>query len=663
MNKRKNKKNAITKDKYIKKKSRFRFDWIEKYSIYFIIASLVVLIVVLVKTAWLCDDAYITFRTIDNFVNGYGLRFNVIERVQAYTHPLWLFVISVPYFFFRDSFYTPIIISLLITLIAVVLVVYKFPASKFNSFVFIILLVVSKSFIDYSTSGLENALSHLIAITFIYVYIKHDSDIRKIFFLSLIFSLALLNRMDSILFYLPALSYVLMQSKNMKNIIIILAGLSPIILWTVFSIIYYGYPFPNTYYAKLNTGIPKLELFSQGLYYFYNSLKFDPVTLTAIFVCFIAVLFRRDKKYYPLALGIFLYLLYVVYIGGDFMSGRFFSLPFIFALAILLLSISLKRISAKLSILLSLFLLMFYSPNPPILSGINYTDSEANFVEQNGISDERGYYYHNASLWKAMNGEVMPQLPSIVTNSRLIEKKEKLFLAGAVGFSGYYFGPSVFVMDVYALTDPFLSKFNIVNYDPIFGGAYEKKFKRKPPNSWRIGHFLRPLPPGFTLSIVRNQASFEDQNLNELYKRVKLITQGDIFSVERFLTIIKMNFGRYSYLIDKNKYNEYIETNYHDDLIKSDSTKAYYYDSRATYYFRRKKYEQSVPDYEKALMLDNYNSLAWYKLSIARFFTNNFDGALHCYLNAEKLGEKVDPDFKKAILEKMNNKNNNTANK
>ena len=32
--------------------------------------------VVLLRTAWLCDDAYITFRTVDNFINGFGLRWN-----------------------------------------------------------------------------------------------------------------------------------------------------------------------------------------------------------------------------------------------------------------------------------------------------------------------------------------------------------------------------------------------------------------------------------------------------------------------------------------------------------------------------------------------------------------------------------------------------------
>jgi len=106
----KNKANSHRKEQSPVKKDSLVLDIVSKYSLYFIIAGLVALIIVLIKTAWLCDDAFITFRTMDNFVNGYGLRFNVVERVQAYTHPLWLFVMTIPYFFLREPFYTPIIV-------------------------------------------------------------------------------------------------------------------------------------------------------------------------------------------------------------------------------------------------------------------------------------------------------------------------------------------------------------------------------------------------------------------------------------------------------------------------------------------------------------------------------------------------------------------------
>ena len=57
-------------------------------------------------SAWIQDDAFITLRTVDNFVEGYGLRWNPAERVQSYTHPLWMFLLSGLYFFTREAYFT-----------------------------------------------------------------------------------------------------------------------------------------------------------------------------------------------------------------------------------------------------------------------------------------------------------------------------------------------------------------------------------------------------------------------------------------------------------------------------------------------------------------------------------------------------------------------------
>ena len=75
-----------------------------KAMIFLSAAASVFILAALLKTAWVCDDAYITARTADNFLNGYGLRWNTDERVQAYTHPLWLFVFTAAYYFVRDPF-------------------------------------------------------------------------------------------------------------------------------------------------------------------------------------------------------------------------------------------------------------------------------------------------------------------------------------------------------------------------------------------------------------------------------------------------------------------------------------------------------------------------------------------------------------------------------
>jgi arabinofuranosyltransferase len=76
----------------------------------------------MVQTAWVCDDAFISFRVVDNFVNGFGLRWNTFERVQAYTNPLWTLLHIPIYYFWRDIYLLTLVLSFLSTIGAVTLV-------------------------------------------------------------------------------------------------------------------------------------------------------------------------------------------------------------------------------------------------------------------------------------------------------------------------------------------------------------------------------------------------------------------------------------------------------------------------------------------------------------------------------------------------------------
>ena len=66
---------------------------------------------VFLANAWLGDDAYITFRVVWNFIHGYGLTFNPDERVQAYTHPLWMLVLAAAHGVTREFFFTATVLS------------------------------------------------------------------------------------------------------------------------------------------------------------------------------------------------------------------------------------------------------------------------------------------------------------------------------------------------------------------------------------------------------------------------------------------------------------------------------------------------------------------------------------------------------------------------
>ena len=84
---------------------------------------------VALRNAWLAEDAYITFRTVDNFVNGYGLRWNAADRVQVFTHPLWLLLVSIPYYLTREIPWTITTLSLLLTVAGVLLLAFRIARS------------------------------------------------------------------------------------------------------------------------------------------------------------------------------------------------------------------------------------------------------------------------------------------------------------------------------------------------------------------------------------------------------------------------------------------------------------------------------------------------------------------------------------------------------
>ena len=106
-----------------------------------------------IRNAWLSDDAYITFRTVDNFVNGYGLTWNVAERVQSYTHPLWMFLLSAVYCFTREIFFTSLILSVGLSLVAASLVAFRASRSVWLACAGLAVLTLSKASVDCGTAG------------------------------------------------------------------------------------------------------------------------------------------------------------------------------------------------------------------------------------------------------------------------------------------------------------------------------------------------------------------------------------------------------------------------------------------------------------------------------------------------------------------------------
>ncbi len=254
---------------------------------------------IIARNSWLSDDAYITFRTVDNFIHGYGLTWNVDERVQVYTHPLWMFLLSAVYFCTHEIYYSALLLSITLSLIAVGIVALYLARSPAQAVLAVLMLAASKAFVDYSTSGLENPLTHLLIVLFMLVFFSERWRRHRLFYLALIAALATVNRMDTFLLFLPALVYSFYQSPRLKSVGTLLLGFVPFFVWEAFSLWYYGFLFPNTAYAKLDTGISTVQLLYQGVGYLISSSKFDPMLFIIIAAGFFLTIGARQWRHLP----------------------------------------------------------------------------------------------------------------------------------------------------------------------------------------------------------------------------------------------------------------------------------------------------------------------------------------------------------------------------
>ncbi len=201
---------------------------------------LVLALAVLVRTAWVCDDAYITFRVADNFVHGYGLRWNVDERVAVFTHPLWLFLFSSVYAITREAYYTAMFLGIGLTLITMLGVAVRVAPGAAAGALAVVALLSSKAFVDFSTSGLENPLTHLLLIVFVLQWARRDDGPRALVRLWGSAALALVNRLDLVLLVAPALAVATVMSARRIGrgaaIRAAIVGTTPLIAWMTFSI-------------------------------------------------------------------------------------------------------------------------------------------------------------------------------------------------------------------------------------------------------------------------------------------------------------------------------------------------------------------------------------------------------------------------------------------
>ena len=428
------------------------------------------------QLAWVSDDSFITLRYVNNVLDGYGPVYNINERVLGYTHPLWFLCVLTGSLIFGNPALVAIGLGLALTCATMLSFAWLLYSSAKYSWVSVavlglasILLVSSDSWLSFQTSGLENSLTHIILL-----FIVNECVLQKIkrpSLLAFLLTLLCLNRPDCIFLALP-IGLLVLKNGKLKDIPLICLAIAPGIMWLIFSWSYYGHPLPNTGEAKLAVYPSHWHAITQGLLYLQDWFNYETLACVGtIAFLLLALGLDRSAGVLAIAIGIVLQALWVIWIGGDFMRGRF--LIILLTSSIFLGAFVLSRLQRKSLILpalagLAVTFLVLVVLGPIRVAADKNVSAEAN----PGIVNERLFYSGNTLdqylRFGSFNLGTVSNDVGILRN--YVSKCGPLTLhLRNPGTIGYFTGNQVTIIDALGLTDRFIAQLprkNLINQFP-----------------------------------------------------------------------------------------------------------------------------------------------------------------------------------------------------
>lgn len=479
------------------------------------------------------------------------------------------------YFLTGEMYYSIIVFSGIIATV-LVFVIWKARLNNKTFVIGIMILCSSKYFVEFSTSGLGTILLSLLMASFAYVYYS-DMRLREEL-LTLIFSLSLVAKINMAIMLFPAMAFMyynyVSTGKYISEYIKRAARLNflifPIIVWKLFSVLYYGLLFPMPFYAKLRPGFTQEEKLGFGYEFIQTSLQSDFGLQIGVLIGIISVIRTKNTKTYFILSGCILYTLALIYIGGGFMAGRYMIPMFVLLVVTYVsnwmeanqydisLSIgseiefsvtdNLSSFSTMSNLLLLLIILAIVSS--PTSSGsilyningmsVNYgTHNETVLTEEEydspirlsyQVTEERTYYAYGTSLFEYKDDKMILRFEKqnkkithyFADSGRKIENKTEL--VRPLGMSSYFSGTQVQTVDKYGLASPFIASLP----------ANKSKTRR-------VSHIRSDIPEGYLQTIRTGENHFSDECYWNKYQKIETLTTGEIFSIERLNLIYEIN--------------------------------------------------------------------------------------------------------------------------
>ena len=293
------------------------------------------------------EDAYITYRYAENFVNIGSLVYNEGEPINAMTSPLHAVLSAALFFTTGNTVLSNKIFSFVLMLVSALLVWYRYR-EHLHLQVLALILLLPPSVLLWTFGGLETPiLLFLATVTVILADRLPPFSLSLLCVVFLLAGLAFLTRYDSILFFLPVTLYAASKARSIKHIVIALAVAAILPLtWLFVSVYYYGDLLPTSFYVKTPKGDFGGLIFN-GIYIASYLLYIGIIPVVALALVLLVpkhrtidVLYRHFKSIWWLYIGLLLEVLYGLTMATHHMmfSFRFF-VPYIPATVILVMDL------------------------------------------------------------------------------------------------------------------------------------------------------------------------------------------------------------------------------------------------------------------------------------------------------------------------------------
>lgn len=462
--------------------------------------------ILLLRTAWISDAAYLTLRTVEHASEGFGLRWNVAERVQVYDHPLWVMMLLTGRWLTGELYFTTIGISIAASLACLWLVAGQ-TSRPLAPMAVLGAMVLSPSFVSFSTSGLESPLLHVLVAALAIVWLNSQGASRGDLAFATLAGLAVLTRWTALLLVLPALVVILTRVTWKTRIAVVVLSLGPIVLWSAGAWWYYGTIGPNAWIATEGTW---LERIATGRMFLYETFRLDPLLICGL-LAGAAVGALSGGRARWLALGLLLLAVWTIASGGSIMAGWGLTAPYVAALLLLAHGVKFTVPAAVLATATGATVLSF-APGVTLFSGADHGER----AHRSGRThDVRRVQYKSTGLLLENRQRRAPVHPEASRAREAVQAGETVAVSTMPGTFGIVAGSSVHVIDPRGVTDPLLARL------PAAAGT-----------RWRWSA-PRRLPDGY-LAHLAGAAALEEAPLAQLDAEVRQVTRAPLTATGRF---------------------------------------------------------------------------------------------------------------------------------